>query len=327
MPAKVLGGAAKALVQSHPGRPVQEPTGLARVAEQQIHFAGGGSGPGAVDFKARPAAEERHAFFRQLPHAGGLPLAEMDHLAVQAGALQGRDEGGRRVRHEGQVPAGRGVPQSEGLGPRKNLGKDRRQHGPGRLTRPVGVEGAEHHDGQAVASVVGQGHLVGGDFAGRVGRLGVQPVGFVHGRPLGRAVDFAGGGHDQPAHFVAAAGFQQVQRALDVGGHVGVGRLIGIGNGDQGRQVGHRRTALHDLGHLVGVPHVPGHDLQPGAPSAVDLVQKALAPRAVVMDQRPHPGAPVQEGLHHVAADESARAGHQNGGSVQHSRHGVSTSE
>ena len=67
---------------------------------------------------------------------------------------------------------------------------------------------------------------------------------------------------DDPADAQIARRLHDVERALDVGVDVGIGRVIGIGNGDQRRQMQHGIATLHGRAHAVGIADVAGEHLE-----------------------------------------------------------------
>jgi hypothetical protein len=135
----------------------------------------------------------------------------------------------------GEVAAG--VEGAEGdvvLG--EGLGDDGGDDGTGGLSRTIGVEGADGDGGDSEGSVVGFDEFVGANFAGGVGGLTLEGVGFVDGDAQGGAVDFAGGGVDE-GDVELAGGFEDVEGAEDVGLDGFDGVEVGVGDGDEGAEV------------------------------------------------------------------------------------------
>lgn len=97
----------------------------------------------------------------------------------------------------------------------------------GELVGPVVVAAVGDHDGQAVGVLPGSGEVVGGRFAGGVGRVGIVGCGFGEEAFVAEAaVDFVGGDVEEAEAIfgitfersvVLEAGLQQVEGADDVG--------------------------------------------------------------------------------------------------------------
>src|SRR5690606_17174241 len=81
---------------------------------------------------------------------------------------------------------------------------------------------------QAVAVVVGPGHLLAGDLGGAVEGLVVEGVLLGHRQLQGVAVDGGRAGVDQPLDVVLAAGFQDVEGAADVDVEGGFGEVVAL---------------------------------------------------------------------------------------------------
>jgi hypothetical protein len=85
--------------------------------------------------------------------------------------------------------------------------------------------------------------------------------------------------------------------------------MVGVGDGDQRRQVQHRLAALHGRVHAVRIADVAGEDLEPAGHVGCAAVEPAPGVERVVEDEGAHllPGA--DQGLGQVRADEAVGAG------------------
>ena len=136
------------------------------------------------------------------------------------------------------------------------LRNDGRNHRTGRLTRTVGVERANCQGWQLKRRIERANHLVCTDFRGRVWRLTLKHVAFIHGHILGGAIDLRGRGVNEPANPVGSGRVQEVQGALHVGLNIHVWRYITKRDGDQGRQVHHGVLPGYQLVHVIWVANV-----------------------------------------------------------------------
>ena len=83
---------------------------------------------------------------------------------------------------------------------------------------------------------------------------------FVNGLILSRAVRFTGTGLHDPADIPTTGRLQYVEGTRHVRAHIFAWRLIGVGDGDQCRQVEDDVDSLADVEHEVWVAHVAAHD-------------------------------------------------------------------
>ena len=202
--------------------------------------------------------------------------AEVDHLAGALIAVQGRLEASHGVGDVVEVARGVQGAKLDAALAVGNLGNDGRDDGPGRLARTVGVEGPQDGDRGAEGQVERQGDLVRADLARRIGGLALKGMVLGDGDEAGGAIDLAGGGVDDPADAQFAGGLHHVERALDVGVHIGVGRVVRVGNGDECRQVQDGVTTGHGGAHPVGIADVAGEYFEMSAHFLGAVVEPAL---------------------------------------------------
>ncbi len=84
-------------------------------------------------------------------------------------------------------------------------------------------EVAENRHVDAMEMVPGEGERLGGELGGGVGRDRAGDVGGFHKRHCGTGVKRGGGGHEVTRNPVGDHEFEEIQRALCVGGQVNVG--------------------------------------------------------------------------------------------------------
>jgi hypothetical protein len=133
---------------------------------------------------------------------------------------------------------------------------------------------------------------------------------FVNRHVLCRAVDFTGGGDDQPRRTIGPRGFQDVKDPHDIGLEVGLGRRVGVGNADQRGQMENGIAALAEGVHHPAIPDVPEHDLQAGPQPVIQKRQVADARPAVVAHQGANFVTRGQKFFDHMTPDEPSGARH-----------------
>src|SRR5439155_16391163 len=150
----------------------------------------------------------------------------------------------------------------------------------------------------------------------RVRRLRLHGMGLVDGDVAGRAVGLAGGRVDHAIHACRTAGVEDVLGADHVGLDVALGRLVAVGDPDEGGQMEHDLGTLHRPPHTAPVAHVTLQDLD----VVLAALEPAQAPRGRVVDQGPDLGPLPQEALDEVAPDEAFATGdeHPAPGQVGH---------
>ena len=116
--------------------------------------------------------------------------------------------------------------------------------------------------------------LVGTDLRGCVWRLSIQRMLLGDGNEARRSVHFAGGGVDDLRHSKLPRRLQHVQRPLDVGLDVGVGRMIGVRYGNQGGEMEHYVASSHSLPDAVRIPDVAREDIERGP----DVLRRRIEP-------------------------------------------------
>jgi hypothetical protein len=108
-----------------------------------------------------------------------------------------------------------------------------------------------------------------------------------------------------------ASRLQHVERALDVGVDVRVGRVIGERNSDECGEVKNDVAALCGFAHAVGIPNVAREHVQGLLSLARQRVEPAPAVEGVVVDESADIASAIEERLDQVASDEAIGAGHQ----------------
>ncbi len=202
-------------------------------------------------------------------------------------------------------------PQPDAPGARGKLGDDGRNDRPLGLARAIGVEGPQDHDGQIEGGEEGMGQLVGRDLACRIGGLTDQRMAFVNRHILRSTVDLTRRRLDEAPHVRCSGRLEQVHGAPDIGVHIGLRRVVGIGDRDQRGQVKDGIDPLHHPAHLAGIADVAGND----ANLPADLFRKAVKPagsaEAVVEHQRRDRHAQRHQPLDEMRTDEAVSAGDQ----------------
>ena len=187
--------------------------------------------------RSRLRVHEGDQAAREIADGDLAPAAHVD-VAAHGGVAAGEsDEAGARVGHEGQVARGALGAELDLVPAGGELADDRGDDRPGRLARAVGVEGPDDGDRRREAAVERLGQGVGGDLGRRVGRLALAGMALVDGYVARRAEHLGGRGDEEALDAEVAGGLQHVERALHVGGDVAVGRLVGVGDGDQRGEV------------------------------------------------------------------------------------------
>ena len=192
-----------------------------------------------------------------------------------------------------------------------------RDHRPGGLARAVGVERPNHGHRRAEGGVEAEGDLVGADLGSRIGRLPLQGMRFGHRHEPRGAIDLAGRGVDDALDTQVPRRLHDIQRAEDIGLNIGLGRMVAVGNGDQGGQVQDNVAPGHRGAHAVRIADVAGEDVQIPADVRRTVVQPAPRPQAVVLDEGAHLATPAYQPFGQVGADEAIGAGDQYALAVQ----------
>jgi len=104
-----------------------------------------------------------------------------------------------------------------------------------------------------------------------------------------------------------SGGLQNVDRAQNIGFHITLRRYVTEWNRDECSQMQDAVTTLHHPNHLVRVTYIAWHNLQ--SLMRADLIEGSPIVSTVVPHQRANARARFKEGLHQMAADESASAG------------------
>src|SRR5262249_31377732 len=120
-------------------------------------------------------------------------------------------------------------------------------------------------------------------------------------------VDLAGRGVDELRDVRLARGLQEIERAGDVGGDVAVGRHVGIGDRDQRGEVEDDLHVLAELAREMAVAEVAAHHLD--AVAAAGILEPAPAVERVVLDERAHARALIDQHLGEMRTDEAVRTG------------------
>ena len=195
--------------------------------------------------------------------------------------------------------------------PRCDLPDDRRDHGAGRLPRTIGVERPQHADRRRERQEIRQRDHVRADLGGRIGRLPLQRVLFGDRHEARRAIDLRRRGHDHALDALLAGRLHHIERPRDVGVHVGRGRMIRVGDGDQRREVEHHLAIAHRSGDAMRIAHIAGDDLETAAHVRRRAVQPAPGAERIVQHEGAHVAARPDERFHDMRADEAVSAGNQ----------------
>ena len=197
------------------------------------------------------------------------------------------------------------------MDPSSACADDRRDDGARRLARPVGVEGPQHRDREVERAVEAVHQLVGRDLARRVRGLRLERMVLGDGDGLRRSVHLARRGVHDALHPVAKRRLGDIQRPE----HVDLDEVarvdVRVRDGDL------RAEVQHDLGALDGgrdrlhVAQLAARRPPPRPHRRFEPVERAAVVARVVAAHGPHPGAVAHEPLDEMAADESARAGHE----------------
>ena len=113
-----------------------------------------------------------------------------------------------------------------------------------------------------------------------------------------------------PGDIVAPRGLQHVQRAFDIGADVAARRLVGVGDGDQRREVQDDLLPLDGSIHEVAVFDVAADDLDCLAHRLVKKGKIADERAGIVSNHGGDRGARRHERLDEMAADEATGAGY-----------------
>lgn len=116
---------------------------------------------------------------------------------------------------------------------------------------------------------------------------------------------------NNPLHAQIAGGLDDVQRALDVGVNIGVRRVIGIGNGNQGGKVQYDIAAFHRRVNTVRIADVAGEHFELSYDIRRSVIQPAPRVERVVKHEGAHLVALAHERLDQVRPDEAVGPGHQ----------------
>jgi hypothetical protein len=186
------------------------------------------------------------------------------------------------------------------------------------LPRTVRVEGSHDDGAEAERAVKALDALVGGDLARGVGRLPDERVRLGDRDGLRRAVHLAGGGVYEPRDALVEARLGDVERAHDVvRKHLRRGP-IRVRDRDERREVKDHLAPARGLTDEERVAEVARRDLDRRARLPRELIDAPEVAARVVAHHGAHAVAARHEGLHEVAADETACARHEN--SSRHDR-------
>ena len=175
------------------------------------------------------------------------------------------------------------------------------------------LNGLAIDDRGAERALEGERELIGADLARRVRRLRVQRVLLVDRNRLRGSVDLARGGVDDAGWLLAACGFEDVQRAFDVGGHELPGMPVGVGNRDQRAQMEDDLAPGHRAGHGFRIGEVAPEDLDFLCDIRLRALEPSVVATGVVADECAHARAGPGESLGQMAADEAAGPGDEHG--------------
>ena len=131
-------------------------------------------------------------------------------------------------------------------------------------------------------------------------------------RVTGCAVNLGCGCHQHSRRAQLAGGLQDIQRALDVGVHIGIRRMVAEGDADERRQVKNHIDAFHGGFHAVRIADITAEKLHLPADFLGQPVQPTEGVERVVVDEGANLAAEAGEVLRKVTADETIGTGDEN---------------
>ena len=109
-----------------------------------------------------------------------------------------------------------------------------------------------------------------------------------------------------------ARGLEHVERSLDVGIDVGIGRMVGERDRDERGEVQHRIAPLHRRLHAVRVANVAGEDVERVAYLLRRVVEPSPRIEGIVEDEGADIDSLRDQRFHEVGPDEAIGARDQN---------------
>ena len=135
---------------------------------------------------------------------------------------------------------------------------------------------------------------------------------FGNGHELCRTIDFAGRCDDAALNAKVLGRLHNIERSADVGVHIRAGRVIGIRNGDQGREVHDGFAVCHGGAHPVGIAHITRKYIYFTSGLLGDAVQPTPRIETVVEHKSANIVASGNKCFNKVRTDETIRTGDQN---------------
>ena len=135
---------------------------------------------------------------------------------------------------------------------------------------------------------------------------------FGNGHELRRTIDFAGRCDDAALNAKVLGRLHNIERSADVGVHVSAGRVIGIRNSDQGREVHDGFAVRHGGAHPVGIAHITRKYIYFISGFFGNAVQPAPRIEAIIQHKSANIVASGNKRVNKVRTDETIRTGDQN---------------
>ncbi len=299
-------GAGEALLEAHLGHPASPLPCPRGVAQEALDLAAAGPEPRLVHGDLSRAAGDLDEQAHEVADADLAARADVDDVADRSVTGCDGEEAGDGVVDVVEVAGGGGGAELDDLGAGVQLAQDRRDHGPGRLTRPVGVERTNDRHGELEGVVERQRHHVAADLARGVRGLRLEGVVLGDGHRDRRAVGLARGRVHHAGDTRPPARERHVLGPLDVHLHVAVRRHVAVGDPDERGEVEHDLAAVDRLERALRIPDVAGEEPHAGVHLGVE---PARSPERVVEGEGGDLGSLAHEALHQGAADEALTAG------------------
>src|SRR5450432_1334520 len=228
---------------------------------------------------------------------GGVVLGDADETAasvVDICEVAGRGQ----IAHTHLVRSGR------------DLGDDRGYDRAGGLARAEGVERPGDRDRQPKRIEKAHCDRVGADFTRAVRRLRSERMRLVNRDIPGAAVYLARRSLNELFAFVRLSCLADIQRPFDICIYITIRRTIRVWDGNKSCQVKYNIDLLEQIVAKVRFADVAGDDPDNIA-GAGNVFEPAPMIEGIVLGERDHPRAHLNEMLNQGGADEPIRAGNQ----------------
>jgi hypothetical protein len=154
-----------------------------------------------------------------------------------------------------------------------------------------------------------EGKLVGSDLGGGVWGLPLERMILGDWHKSSRSIDFAGGCVDYSFNSEFPSGLENIECAFDVGIHIGVGRVVGVGNTDECSQVEDRLASSHSLFNSVRVANIARKNFELPLNLERTVIEPTPGVEGVVENEGAHFVTGPDESLCEVRSNESVGAG------------------